>query len=70
MRTIVHLPKTASGPRPQSGDASAFAMTAEAMRSAARQMLRDCLSERDVSDTLRLDVNGVRRLVGECDDCE
>lgn len=39
------------------------------LRAAARQMLRDGLGEHSIADALRLDVDAVRRLLGECQDC-
>ena len=39
--------------------------TAEELRDAARAMLRDGLGEHTVAEALQLDVNAVRRLIGE-----
>ena len=44
--------------------------TLEEIRDAARQMLRDGLGEHSVADALQLDVNAVRRLIGECAGCD
>lgn len=44
--------------------------TVEGLRDAALEMLRNGLTDHDVAHVLQLDVNGVRRLVGECIGCE
>ena len=44
--------------------------TIEGLREAAMQLLRDGLTDHDVAQILELDVNAVRRLVGECIGCE
>lgn len=44
--------------------------TAEELRKAAQQLARDGHSERSIADDLRLDLNGIRRLIGTCEGCE
>lgn len=43
--------------------------TVEELRDAARGMLRDGMSDHGVAAALGVDVNAVRRLVGECVGC-
>ena len=43
--------------------------TVQELRKSAQQMLRDGLGEHTVAAALQLDVNAVRRLIGECVDC-
>jgi hypothetical protein len=42
----------------------------EGLLHAAREMLRNGLTDHDVAHVLRLDVQQIRRLIGECPGCE
>lgn len=44
--------------------------TKEGIIEAAREMLRNGLTDYDAAHVLKLDVEQVRRLIGECSTCE